>query len=95
MAKIHPSLPEMQYGLARRFAAKRLFRRMLTRQHVRLGATPGAASEALIYRALHTCSHCTRKSACAAWLAGTEPAAGYVDFCPNAEAIEMLRTLAR
>lgn len=94
MAKVHPSLPEMQYGLARRFAAKRLFRRMLSRQHVRLGAVPDRASESIIYRALHTCSHCTTKATCAAWLAGTDPAAGYVHFCPNVEAIETLRILA-
>lgn len=94
MAKIHPSLPEMQYGLARRFAAKRLFRRMLSRQHIDLAAVPDRASEAVLYRALHTCSRCAATPACAAWLAGNAPAAGYVNFCPNAEAIETLRIFA-
>jgi hypothetical protein len=90
-----PSLPEANYGLVRRFAAKRLFHRMVARQHIRLDTVPWRASEAIIYRALHTCSHCREKASCAAWLARKEPSRGYVRFCPNSEAIETLRIMTR
>jgi len=95
MSRVRPSLPESNYGLARRFAAKRLFHRMLSRQHIRLDAVPWQESEAIIYRALHTCSRCTAKAACTAWLAHKEPSLGYVRFCPNSEALETLRIMAR
>lgn len=94
MSRLRPSLPEANYGLVRRFTAKRLFHRMVSRQHIRLDQVPWREAEAIIYRALHTCSHCTEKAACTAWLARNEPSLGYVRFCHNAEAIETLRIMA-
>ncbi len=94
MTGLHPALPEARYGLARRFAAKRLFNRMVSRQHIDLYALPWHESEALIYRALHTCSHCTAKPACSGWLAKAETPMSYARFCPNSEAIETLRIMA-
>lgn len=89
-----PFLPEARYGLSRRIAAKRLFRSMISRQQISLASVRWRESEEIIFRALHTCSHCTAKAACAAWLASAEPPMRYVRFCPNAEAIEALRIMA-
>ena len=95
MEKSRPPLPDLDYGLARRFAAKRLLRRMLARQRIRLDSIAWRESENIVYRALHTCSRCTEKPACIAWLAKTEPPIHYVGFCPNAEQIEALRIMPR
>jgi hypothetical protein len=93
MAKIRPSLLQTRAGLARRMARRRLFHRMMSRQQVNLKSLQWTGVENSIYRALHTCSLCPAKAACAGWLAGAEPSAQYVRFCPNSETIEALRIM--
>lgn len=95
MPRLRPSFNEMRAGLARRMASHRLFHRMLRRQQIDLASVQWSGAENSLYRALHTCSYCPTKSACAGWLAGTEPAAGYVRFCPNSETIEAFRIIAK
>jgi len=94
MTKFRLSLTEARGGLARRMASHRLFHRMLGRQQIDLKSVQWTGAENSLYRALHTCSDCPVKAACAGWLAGTEASAGYVRFCPNSEAIETLRIMA-
>lgn len=89
-----PTPPEARYGLSRRIAAQPLFHRMIRRQRISLESVRWKASEELIFRALNTCSQCTAKAACTAWLATKEPPMRYVRFCPNAEAIEAFRIMA-
>jgi len=81
--------------LASRIAASRAFHRMMSRQGIDLDSVHWLESEGMTYRALHTCSRCAEKSACAAWIAGHEPSLDYRRFCPNAETIEALRIMAR
>ena len=92
--KTRPSLADANYGLARRMAGHRRLRRMMARQKIEIGTLRHAQVETALYRALHTCTHCPAKAACAAWLAGAEPLPSYARFCPNAETIEVLRIMA-
>jgi len=94
VTKIRPSLADANYGLARRLVGHRLLRRMMARQHIEIDALHSTPVEAALYRALHTCTRCPAKAACAAWLAGAEPPPTYTRFCPNAETIEVLRITA-
>jgi hypothetical protein len=88
-----PSFAEAQHGLLRRIRSHRLFRRMLVRQEVDLEANSWRDTERLLFRALDSCSHCRAKETCRAWLAGSEPRASYIRFCPNSEMIETLRIM--
>jgi hypothetical protein len=81
-ANRRPSLAEAEHGLLRRMWSHRLFRRMLARQGIDPVKARCGGTENMLYRALHTCSHCGKKELCSAWLAGSEPPATYVRFCP-------------
>ena len=90
-----PTVQDAQAKLRQRMSSHRLFRRMLKRQLINERTAFSGGAEAMLYRALDRCSHCTAKEACCAWLEGTGPAAGYVRFCPNSDTIEALRIAAR
>lgn len=86
-----PSLREARLHLLRRIRSHHLFHQMLARQEIRVDANVWRQSEKLLLRALDACTHCAQKDACAAWLASSGAAAGYLRFCPNSEAVEALR----
>ncbi|HVA13276.1 MAG TPA: DUF6455 family protein [Stellaceae bacterium] len=89
-----PAFAEARHGLLRRMWSHRLFRRMLVRQGVDLETNSWRGTEHLLFRALDSCSHCREKETCRAWLAGCEPGASYIRFCPSSETIEALRIIA-
>lgn len=95
MTKTHFSSSEARDALARRFLSHRLFRRMIARQGIDLESIAWPGAGGAIYRSLHACAHCPAKARCAGWLAGAEAPARYALFCPNAQAIETLRIMAR
>jgi len=94
MTNIRPRVPNGTYALARRLERRRLFHRMLARQDIKIESIHWSIAEKPIHRALHTCSHCGAKAACAAWIASGEHPASYVRFCPNSLTIETLRIMA-
>ena len=80
--------------LARRLLEHRPFHRMIARQQIPLETIAWSDAGEVICHALHNCAQCQVRGVCAKWLAGAEPAASYVRFCPNAETIELLRIMA-
>jgi hypothetical protein len=71
----------------------RLFRSMIARQAINLDAALRSESDQILFRALDNCSRCGQKNTCREWLASAAKPASYVQFCPNSEAIEVLRII--